>query len=94
MIKMKKFLLFFTLFMMSFTLSLDDFVISHFVSHPDIQTLPLYIYNQTAHNVKFSMYALCTLIIVTIFLLLVAVNLAGSKKKKTPDAKTKQGGTI
>ncbi len=67
--------------MMSFTLSLDDFVISHFVSHPDIQTLPLYIYNQTAHNVKFSMYALCTIIIITILLLLIAVNVAGSKKK-------------
>lgn len=70
--------------MMSFTLSLDDFVISHFVSHPDIQTLPLYIYNQTAHNVKFSMYALCTLIIITILILLIAVNLAGSKKKSAP----------
>ncbi len=78
--------------MMSFTLSLDDFVISHFVSHPDIQTLPLYIYNQTAHNVKFSMYALCTLIIVTIFLLLVAVNLMGSKKKKAPEFKKIKGG--
>ena len=37
--------------MMSFTLSLDDFVISHFVSSPDFRTLPLYIYNQTAHEV-------------------------------------------
>ncbi|MBR7083508.1 MAG: ABC transporter permease, partial [Clostridia bacterium] len=35
--------------MLGFTLSLDDFVISHFVSSPDFQTLPLYIYNQTAH---------------------------------------------
>ena len=78
--------------MMSFTLSLDDFVISHFVSHPDIQTLPLYIYNQTAHNVKFSMYALCTLIIVTIFLLLIAVNIMGSKKKKAPKVKVLNGG--
>ena len=67
--------------MMAFTLSLDDFVISYFVSGNDIQTLPLYIYNQTAHNVKFSMYALCTLIIITILLLLIAVNVAGSKKK-------------
>ena len=70
---------------MGFTLSLDDFVISHFVSSPDFKTLPLYIYNQTAHNVKFSMYALCTLIIVTIFCLLLAVNLlgnAGERKKK------------
>ncbi|MBQ9777940.1 MAG: ABC transporter permease [Clostridia bacterium] len=64
-------------FVMGFTLSLDDFVISHFVSSPDFQTLPLYIYNQTAHDVKYSMYALCTLIIVTILVLLLAVNFAG-----------------
>ena len=68
---------------MAFTLSLDDFVISHFVSSPDFQTLPLYIYNQTAHNVKYSMYALCTLIIVTILVLLLAVNFAGSIGDKT-----------
>lgn len=65
-------------FIMGFTLSLDDFVISHFVSSPDFQTLPLYIYNQTAHNVKYSMYALCTLIIVVILALLLAVNFMGS----------------
>ncbi len=64
--------------MMSFTLSLDDFVISHFVSSPDFKTLPLYIYNQTAHEVKFSMYALCTLMIVAILVLLISVNVAGS----------------
>ncbi len=64
--------------MMSFTLSLDDFVISHFVSSPDFKTLPLYIYNQTAHEVKFSMYALCALMIVAILILLIAVNVAGS----------------
>ena len=64
--------------MMSFTLSLDDFVISHFVSSPDFKTLPLYIYTQTAHEVKFSMYALCTLMILAILLLLIAVNVAGS----------------
>ena len=76
--------------MMSFTLSLDDFVISHFVSSPDFKTLPLYIYNQTAHEVKFSMYALCTLMIFTILVLLIAVNLAGAKKDKKPAAKSKR----
>ncbi len=76
--------------MMSFTLSLDDFVISHFVSSPDFKTLPLYIYNQTAHEVKFSMYALCTLIILTILVLLITVNFAGAKKKKTPVQKKKR----
>ncbi|MBQ8409539.1 MAG: ABC transporter permease [Clostridia bacterium] len=71
--------------MMSFTMSLDDFVISHFVSSPNFQTLPLYVYNQTVHNVKFSMYALCALIVAIILAILLAVNFTGSvnsKKKK------------
>ena len=71
--------------MMSFTLSLDDFVISHFVSSPNFQTLPLYVYNQTAHNVKFSMYALSALIVAVILVILLVVNFAGSaadRKKK------------
>lgn len=69
-------------FMLSFTMSLDDFVISHFVSSPDFQTLPLYVYNQTAHNVKFSMYALCTLIVTVILAILLVVNFAGGAKKR------------
>ena len=68
--------------MLGFTMSLDDFVISHFVSSPDFQTLPLYVYNQTSHNVKFSMYALCSLIVVVILGVLIAVNFAGGKKRK------------
>lgn len=68
--------------MMSFTLSLDDFVISHFVSSPNFQTLPLYVYNQTVHNVKFSMYALCALIVAIILAILLAVNFTGSVNKK------------
>jgi len=68
--------------MLGFTMSLDDFVISHFVSSPDFQTLPLYVYNQTSHNVKFSMYALCSLIVLVKLFALIAVNFAGGKKKK------------
>ena len=68
--------------MLGFTLSLDDFVISHFVSSPDFQTLPLYVYNQTSHNVKFSMYALCALIVAVILAILIIVNFAGTSKKK------------
>ena len=64
--------------MLAFTMSLDDFVISHFVSSPTFQTLPLYVYNQTVHNVKFSMYALCAIIVATILVILIAVNFAGS----------------
>ena len=68
--------------LMSFTLSLDDFVISHFVSSPDFQTLPLYVYNQTAHNVKFSMYALSALIVAVILIILLVVNFAGGSLKR------------
>ena len=64
--------------MLGFTMSLDDFVISHFVSSPNFQTLPLYVYNQTAHNVKFSMYALSALIVAVILVILLIVNFAGS----------------
>lgn len=71
--------------MLAFTMSLDDFVISHFVSSPNFQTLPLYVYNQTAHNVKFSMYALCALIVAIILVILLVVNFTGSvnNRRKT-----------
>ncbi len=66
--------------MLAFTMSLDDFVISHFVSSPNFQTLPLYVYNQTVHNVKFSMYALCALIVFVILVILLIVNFSSVKK--------------
>ena len=71
--------------MLAFTMSLDDFVISHFVSSPNFQTLPLYVYNQTAHNVKFSMYALCALIVAIILVILLLVNFTGTvnNRRKT-----------
>ena len=75
--------------MLGFTLSLDDFVISHFVSSPDFVTLPLYVYNQTAHEVKYSMYALCTIIIVMVLIVLICTNIIGSdvfKKRRKPKA--------
>ena len=76
--------------MLGFTLSLDDFVISHFVSSPDFQTLPLYIYNQTAHDVKYSMNALCALMVFAILLLLFAVNFAGTLGKGKKAKKQKE----
>jgi len=65
---------------MAFTLSLDDFVISYFVAPPNFQTLPLLIYSMTKKKVKPDMYALSTIIIVTIFILLLISNLKSDKK--------------
>ena len=73
---------------MAFTLSLDDFVISYFTSGSDFQTLPILIYSMTKKEVKPDIYALSTLIIITILVLLILSNFVGSrsdahaKKKK------------
>ena len=74
---------------MAFTLSLDDFVISYFVAPPNFQTLPLLIYSMTKKKVKPDMYALSTIIIVTIFVLLIISNLKSDKKKKGNERKKK-----
>ena len=70
--------------MLGFTLSLDDFVISHFVSSPDFQTLPLYIYNLTKKPIRPSMYALFAIMVFAILLLMLLVNFfsSGSEKKQ------------
>ncbi len=65
---------------MAFTLSLDDFVISYFVSPSNFQTLPLLIYSMTKKTVKPDMYALSTIIIVTVFTLLIISNVKSFKK--------------
>lgn len=49
--------------MLSFTLSLDDVLISFFVSGPDFQILPLYIFSQVRLGVTPELNALCTLIL-------------------------------
>ncbi len=67
-------------FVMAFTLSLDDFVISYFVGTSNFQTLPLLIYSMTKKKVTPDMYALSTMIIVAIFLLLIISNVKTGKR--------------
>ena len=89
-------------FIMAFTLSLDDFVISYFNSE-EFQTLPIVIYGMTKRTVTPDMYALSTLIFGTVFILLVISNVMQSRadaknnpyaqKKRQKRAKTAEGGT-
>ncbi len=67
--------------MMAFTMSLDDFVISLFTSGIDFQTLPLYIYTMTKKKVTPDVYALFTLMMAIIFLLMLLINLRKSGDK-------------
>lgn len=59
---------------MAFTLSLDDFVISYFVSGPEFQTLPIRIYSMTKKRVTPDMYALSTIIFMVMLILLILIN--------------------
>ncbi len=61
---------------MSFTLSLDDFIISYFVSGPQWQTLPIKLFSMTKKRVKPDMYALSTLIFFAVLVLLFLINMS------------------
>ena len=78
----------FTGFIMAITLSIDDFVISHFTGS-GFQTLPLLIYSMTKKTVKPDMYALSTLIFITILILMILSNVPSYMEERR--AKKKGG---
>ena len=80
-------------FIMAFTLSLDDFIISYFVSGAKFQTLPIVIFSMTKKKVKPDMYALSTLIFVSVLVLMILMNVlqARSEKKERKRAKGSEG---
>ena len=69
-------------FIMAFTLSLDDFVISYFTVGNGFETLPIRIYSMTKKRVTPDMYALSTLIFIVILVLLLASNFIGGDDKE------------
>jgi len=69
-------------FLMAFTMSLDDFIITHFTKGPGIDTLSTKIYTEVKKGIKPEMYALSTLIFTAVLLLLFLVNLTPAEKKK------------
>ena len=74
---------------MAFTMSLDDFVISYFVTGSDFVTLPVKIYSETKKPIQPKIYAMFTLLFLLIFVLMVAMNLMqlrGEEKKKSKRA--------
>ena len=60
---------------MAFTMSLDDFVISYFVSGMDFVTLPVEIYSYTKKPIPPKIYAMFTLLFLLILVLMIAMNL-------------------
>ena len=69
-------------FLMALTYSMDDFVISYFVSGASIQTLPVAIYSMTRRRVSPKINALSTIMFAVVLLILVIYNVLSSRKGK------------
>ena len=59
-------------FLLSFTLSFDDVVISEFLSGPGVSTLPQVIFGYARRGINPTIYAAATLLIVTVTIVIVA----------------------
>ncbi len=74
-------------FLMAFTMSLDDFIITHFTKGAGVDTLSTKIYTEVRKGIKPEMYALSTLIFITVLILLLLVNRAPSGQKEMKGVK-------
>jgi spermidine/putrescine transport system permease protein len=68
-------------FFLAFTMSLDDFVITHFTKGPEINTLSTKIYTEVRKGIKPEIYALSTLMFITVLMLLILINRRNAEKK-------------
>ncbi len=69
-------------FLMSFTFSLDDFVISYFTSGSTSQTLPITIYSMTRRKISPEINALSTIIFVVVMIVLITKNVLERRGQK------------
>lgn len=72
-------------FLMAFTMSLDDFIITHFTKGPGVDTLSTKIYAEVRKGIRPEMYALSTLLFVSVLVLMILVN---ASPKEPKDRKT------
>lgn len=68
-------------FLMAFTMSLDDFVITHFTTGAGVNTLSTLVYSEVRRGIKPTMFALSTLMFVSVLVLLILINVRPQKKK-------------
>lgn len=68
--------------LISFTYSLDDFVITYFTRGSKFQTLPIQIYTMTHQRINPKANALSALLFVTILVILIIINIKTDKEAK------------
>lgn len=61
-------------FLLAFTMSLDDFIVTHFTKGQGFDTLSTKIYTEVRKGIRPEIYALSTLMFVTVFVLLLLAN--------------------
>lgn len=71
-----------TALILTFTLSIDDFVISYFTAGNQVSTLALTIYSMARKSVNPQINALSTLMFMAVFILLIIVNVRSSRGSK------------
>lgn len=69
-------------FLMAFTMSLDDFIITHFTKGPGIDTLSTKIYSEVKKGIKPEMYALSAIIFTAVLVLLFLINYIPKENKE------------
>ncbi len=69
-------------FLMAFTYSLDDFVISYFTSGSTSQTLPITIYSMTRRKISPEINALSTLIFLVVVVILIVKNIIETRQAR------------
>ena len=74
-------------YLMAFTMSVDDFIITHFTRGAGVNTLSTLIYSQVKVGIRPSIYALSTVMFATVLILLIVANfLPGYREKRTKKA--------
>ncbi|MBQ4275923.1 MAG: ABC transporter permease [Lachnospiraceae bacterium] len=73
--------------LMAFTMSIDDFIITHFTKGAGVDTLSTKIYSQVRKGIDPKMYALSSVIFITVLILLILVNMLPGSKSKAKKAK-------
>ena len=69
-------------FLLAFTMSLADFIITHFTRGAGINTLSTLIYSEVRKGIRPSLYALSTILFVSVLILLLIVNRPKQKTVK------------
>lgn len=68
-------------FLLAFTMSLDDFIITHFTKGAGINTISTLVYSEVRKGIKPSLYALSTIMFVAVLILLLIMNKPKKEKK-------------